>query len=967
MTRTRTPTSAQDSQTNKKKTCCFGKKICTYSCKVWCMVIVCALLLAAAAVLLYFLLTKKPILPERVLALSKITDWRPLCPIELSMPKERFDCYPEDSKVDQENCESRGCCYLGLSNSDSYSNHSDTESAPICVYPKNYGYISSGKVESTFSGFEIPLYRLPSPSRFGDDLQLIHMKVEMQTKYRLRIKFYDPGNYRYEVPQPNIPMHTSSQTSEAEPEVFLYSVTYDTINKPFTVKVRRASTDAVIFDTSVGALTMANQFLELTTRLSTHNLFGLKKRSFKTNREDFNWETVSLFSSKNNPKSGSHPMYLCLEEDGNAHGVLLLTSNILEMQLHPLPAATFRAIGGVLDFYLFLGPTPEDVRQQFTEAIGFSVMPPYWAFGLHTGFSEQHSLNDTEKFVDEFRSKHIPFDSVVLRQEIIDKVAIENFTGKKFQNFTSKLKSKNQKLVLELAAGIPKSSVTNRDSIFNGGLQNDIFITDKWGLNAVEAWYHDAVVVYPDFGSSGGVTWWSQITKKISDIIELDGSSLIDNEPVSNSDGSVNGCLNDNLNRPPYVPRVVNNAVYEKTLCMDALLRWKDDTITHYDYHNFYGHAMVIATDLAFDLNYPAKRKLIVSDSTFVGTGQYAGHYIKDLSATWADLQASISIVLGQGLHGIALSGINVCGAVDSHKDERSNELCLRWLQLGIFYPLLQLYGTGAKYIFNAGVDDREFYHDIRNALSRRYELLPYLYTLFHLSHTKGSSVVRPLFFEFPNDNETFSIDSQFMWGSSLLISPILEEGAEMINFYLPEGIWYDYYQGGPFVSSGEWFSETGGPFLDSKQPAVLHIRAGHILTLQKPSETTTASRLNSMSILVALNSSYEAKGLLYWDDGETKNSHALGEYILVEYSASGNTLVVNGNFGKKVFRSSFYKAAIEQVRIMGLNKFPKRIIIDGSYILSNKQYHWNYDTMVLDLKLILIPLGRRTELQWVF
>ncbi|KFM80518.1 hypothetical protein X975_21467, partial [Stegodyphus mimosarum] len=64
---------------------------------------------------------------------------------------------------------------------------------------------------------------------------------------------------------------------------------------------------------------------------------------------------------------------------------------------------------------------------------------------------------------------------------------------------------------------------------------------------------------------------------------------------------------------------------------------------------------------------------------------------------------------------------------------------------------------------------------------------------------------------------------------------------------------------------------------------------------------------------------------------------------------------------------SNFYQALIQQVRIMGLNKPPKRIIIDGSYILSNKQYHWNIDTKVLDLKHILIPLGRRTEVQWVF
>ncbi|GFR16373.1 sucrase-isomaltase, intestinal, partial [Trichonephila clavata] len=203
--------------------------------------------------------------------------------------------------------------------------------------------------------------------------------------------------------------------------------------------------------------------------------------------------------------------------------------------------------------------------------------------------------------------------------------------------------------------------------------------------------------------------------------------------------------------------------------------------------------------------------------------------------------------------------------------------------------------------------------------------------------------------------------------GSSLLISPILEQNVKELSFYLPQGIWYDFYQGDPIYSSGKWYTVTSGPFTDSKQPAMLHIRAGHIITLQKPAETITISRQNPMSILVALDSSLEANGLLYGDDGETKNSIVLGEYLLVEYTAKGNSLNVTGHFGKKVLKSSFYKSAIEQVRIMGLSKPPKRIIIDRSYILSNKQYHWNYDTMVLDLKLILIPLGRKTELQWYF
>ena len=78
----------------------------------------------------------------------------------------------------------------------------------------------------------------------------------------------------------------------------------------------------------------------------------------------------------------------------------------------------------------------------------------------------------------------------------------------------------------------------------------------------------------------------------------------------------------------------------------------------------------------------------------------------------------------------------------------------------------------------------------MRRALQMRYRLLPYLYSLFNDAHATGSTVARPLFFEFPTDAETYAIDRQFMWGSALLISPVLDQGAVTVSAYLPRGVW---------------------------------------------------------------------------------------------------------------------------------------------------------------------------------
>ena len=78
--------------------------------------------------------------------------------------------------------------------------------------------------------------------------------------------------------------------------------------------------------------------------------------------------------------------------------------------------------------------------------------------------------------------------------------------------------------------------------------------------------------------------------------------------------------------------------------------------------------------------------------------------------------------------------------------------------------------------------------------MERRYELLPYLYTLFVKSHLFGHPVVTPTFFHaHPGDKQAYYIDNQMFWGSELLICPVLSQDTFIVNAYLPSGIWYDY------------------------------------------------------------------------------------------------------------------------------------------------------------------------------
>ena len=114
----------------------------------------------------------------------------------------------------------------------------------------------------------------------------------------------------------------------------------------------------------------------------------------------------------------------------------------------------------------------------------------------------------------------------------------------------------------------------------------------------------------------------------------------------------------------------------------------------------------------------------------------------------------------------------------------RETLLYVRWMQLGAFYPFARNHNAiGMKsqepYVFGDDTTRR-----CRFALNTRYTLLPFLYTLLANASTSGSPVVRPMFFEFPEDLNAWSVsETQFMWGSALLVTPVLAEGERSLIF----------------------------------------------------------------------------------------------------------------------------------------------------------------------------------------
>jgi len=218
-----------------------------------------------------------------------------------------------------------------------------------------------------------------------------------------------------------------------------------------------------------------------------------------------------------------------------------------------------------------------------------------------------------------------------------------------------------------------------------------------------------------------------------------------------------------------------------------------------------------------------------------------------------------------------------------------------------------------------------------RTVISIRYSLLPYMYTLFHSAHTTGSTVMRALAWEFPNDPSLAAADRQFLLGPSILITPVLAQGATSVDGVFPgiaQGeVWYDWYtQSAVNASAGENVTITA-----PLGHIPIYVRGGSVLPMQEPAYTTYESRRNPWALLVALSSEGSATGSLYVDDGESLAPNAT---LFVEFTAGAGKLSASAS-GEWVDSNP-----LANITMLGLSSAPSNLTLNGSPVSSGVDFN---------------------------
>ena len=293
----------------------------------------------------------------------------------------------------------------------------------------------------------------------------------------------------------------------------------------------------------------------------------------------------------------------------------------------------------------------------------------------------------------------------------------------------------------------------------------------------------------------------------------------------------------------------------------------------------------------------PNERPYALHRNGYAGMQRYASFlWSGDVDSTWETLKTQIPIALNAGLSGIPYWGTDIGGFVPT--PEFTAELYIRWFQFGAFCPLFRCHGrtwklrlpwgwnTGdpgpveVKNYDGAATPDPSQLHDARvepicrKYLELRYRMLPYLYSVVRECAVSGMPIMRALWLHFPADPEAVRCSDEYLWGSSLLVAPVVEKGVSIRALYLPRGIWYDFWTG-ERMEGGREVRKTV-----DLETLPLYVRTGSILPLG-PVKQFTGEKIDE-PLSIAIYPGADGSFPLYEDDGTSFN-YRHGEWMGIQ------------------------------------------------------------------------------------
>ncbi|MDI3321827.1 TIM-barrel domain-containing protein [Pinibacter soli] len=531
--------------------------------------------------------------------------------------------------------------------------------------------------------------------------------------------------------------------------------------------------------------------------------------------------------------------------------------------------------GKKIDYYFINGKNLDEVISGYRLLTGKAIMLPKWAWGLWQSRERYKTQKELLDVVTEFRKRKIPLDNIVQDWSYWkqDDWGSQQFDSSRFPDATGMIKTlhaENTHFMISVWPKFYEGIPAYKQFDANGWLykRNVADRQRDWIAQGYVSTFYDA------FNADARKGFWDLLNKNLY-------SKGVDAWWMDASE-----------------PDILSNVSPEKRIeqMQPTAAGPSAEYLNAYPLENAKGiYEGQRGTD-------PGKRSFILTRSGFAGSQRYgAVIWSGDIAARWHDMKDQIAAGLNFSLSGLPYWSMDIGGfAVEKRYEhaqgedlEEWREQMTRWYQFGAFCPLFRVHGQFPyREIYNVAPETHPAYKSMLYYDHLRYRLMPYIYSFAGKIYQDDYTPMRALVMDFNNDPKVKNIGDQFMFGPSLLVSPVLEYKATSRSVYLPQGNgWYNFY-------TGKY--DDGGQTINADAPyerVPLFVREGSIVPVGPELQFTSEKTASVITLYVYTGK--DGKFSLYEDDG-LKYDYEKGAFanIPITYNEAEGTLTIGERSG---------------------------------------------------------------------
>lgn len=455
-----------------------------------------------------------------------------------------------------------------------------------------------------------------------------------------------------------------------------------------------------------------------------------------------------------------------------------------------------------LDLFVFFGE-PKDILDEYTDLVGKLGMPPLWSFGTWMSRITYFSEKEGYDVAANIRKNKYPCDVIHFDTGWfdVDWQCDYKFSENRFQNPQQMLKDLKSQGFHVCLWQLPYFTPKNR--YFPELIKKDMYVKNGNG----ELPYEDVVL---DFSNPETVNWYQN---KLAGLLNIGVSAI----------------------KVDFGEAAPLNGIYASG---------KSGWYEHNLYPVRYDMAVSEITKKLHNEN------IMWARAAWAGSQRYPLHWGGDAATTNTGMLGTLRAGLSFGLSGFSFWSHDMGGFVKSTPED----LYCRWLPFGFLTSHTRAHGAPPT---EPWLYDSKRVQDVfRKSAEMKYRLMPYVYAQAKECTEKGLPMLRALFVEFPDDPGAWKVDDEYLFGSQILVAPLLESGITGRTVYLPEGKWIDYQT--EKVYEGGWHKIEAGSL-----PIIMLVRDGSVLPHLKLAQSTSEMDWSKMNLKVYSADKKQAEGLI--------------------------------------------------------------------------------------------------------